>query len=53
MLLNGGMHDGRRILSRAAVELMTTHRLPPEQPTPDSANAINDFWTTLYQAIDD
>ncbi|MCO6004282.1 beta-lactamase family protein [Actinoallomurus purpureus] len=123
MLLNGGMHDGRRILSRAAVELMTTNRLTPEQQaarevyarnvlhtgyglgqhggwgfgmavrtyrgdyapigqfgwdggagtttyadpenglvgilltqtgmsTPDSANAINDFWTTLYQAID-
>ncbi|MDP4510376.1 serine hydrolase domain-containing protein [Nonomuraea turcica] len=123
MLLNGGMHDGRRILSRAAVELMTTNRLTPEQQaarevyarnvlhtgyglgqhggwgfgmavrtyrgdyapigqfgwdggagtttyadpengivgilltqvgmsTPDSANAIHDFWTTLYQAID-
>ncbi|MEU7860628.1 serine hydrolase domain-containing protein [Nonomuraea sp. NPDC049141] len=123
MLLNGGMHDGRRILSRAAVELMTTNRLTPEQQaarevyarnvlhtgyglgqhggwgfgmavrtyrgdyapigqfgwdggagtttyadpenglvgilltqsgmsTPDSARAIHDFWTTLYQAID-
>ncbi|GAA2209685.1 serine hydrolase [Nonomuraea monospora] len=31
MLLNGGVHDGRRILSRAAVELMTTNRLTPEQ----------------------
>ncbi|MGW2409498.1 serine hydrolase domain-containing protein [Streptomyces sp. NPDC001739] len=31
MLLNGGMHRGERILSRAAVELMTTNRLTPEQ----------------------
>ncbi|MEK2476650.1 serine hydrolase domain-containing protein [Streptomyces noursei] len=124
MLLNGGMHGGERILSRAAVELMTTNRLPAEQlaarealarnavhlaygqgqhggwgfgmavrtyrgdyapigqfgwdggsgtttyadphnqlvgilltqvgmSTPDSARAIHDFWTTLYQAIDD
>ncbi|WP_433519280.1 serine hydrolase domain-containing protein [Nonomuraea sp. CA-143628] len=124
MLLNGGTHNGRRILSRPAVELMTTNQLPPEQlaarmawardavhlgyglgqhggwgfgmavrtyrgdyapvgqfgwdggagtttyadphnqlvgilltqtgmSTPDSARAIHDFWTTLYQAIDD
>ncbi|MFF5212302.1 serine hydrolase domain-containing protein [Streptosporangium sp. NPDC000396] len=124
MLLNKGMHDGQRILSRPAVELMTTNRLTPEQQaaretwgrnaahlgyglgqhgswgfgmavrtyrgdyapigqfgwdggtgtttyadpdnqlvgilltqtgmsTPDSARAIHDFWTTLYQAIDD
>ncbi|MEU9118385.1 serine hydrolase domain-containing protein [Streptomyces sp. NPDC048506] len=124
MLLNHGMHDTERILSRPAVELMTTNRLTPEQlaarealarslvhmsyglgqqggwgfgmtvrtyrgdyapvgqfgwdggsgtttyadpanqlvgilltqtgmSTPDSALAINDFWTTLYQAIDD
>ncbi|MFE0652586.1 serine hydrolase domain-containing protein [Streptomyces sp. NPDC059534] len=124
MLLDGGMHGDRRILSRAAVELMTTNRLTPEQTsdlqawarsivhlshgqgqhggwgfgmavrayrgdyapvgqfgwdggtgtttyadphnrlvgilltqtgmsTPDSARAIHDFWTTLYQAIDD
>ncbi|MEV4113104.1 serine hydrolase domain-containing protein [Nonomuraea sp. NPDC049695] len=123
MLLNGGMHGDQRILSRPAVELMTTNRLTPEQTaalqtwarsvvhlshgtgqhggwgfgmavrtyrgdyapigqfgwdggagttthadpanqlvgilltqtgmsTPDSAHAINDFWTTLYQAID-
>ncbi|MFF3018533.1 serine hydrolase domain-containing protein [Streptomyces sp. NPDC057939] len=31
MLLNHGVHDGERILSRAAVELMTTNRLTPEQ----------------------
>ncbi|MBO4269535.1 serine hydrolase domain-containing protein [Microbispora triticiradicis] len=124
MLLNGGTHGGERILSRPAVELMTTNRLTPEQnaarnamardnvhvsfgqgqhggwglgmavrtyrgdyasvgqfgwdggsgtstyadpdeqltgilltqvgmSTPDSARLIHDFWTTLYQAIDD
>lgn len=31
MLLNGGMHGRERILSRPAVELMTTDRLTPEQ----------------------
>jgi CubicO group peptidase (beta-lactamase class C family) len=31
MLLNHGRHGGRRILSRAAVELMTTNRLTAEQ----------------------
>ncbi|WP_405406925.1 serine hydrolase domain-containing protein [Streptomyces sp. NBC_01104] len=31
MLLNGGMHGNERILSRAAVELMTTNRLTPGQ----------------------
>ncbi|MEV4619111.1 serine hydrolase domain-containing protein [Asanoa sp. NPDC049573] len=124
MLLNHGVHDGERILSRPAVELMTTNRLDPEQQaarhamavdnvhisfgqgqqggwglgmavrtyrsdyapigqfgwdggsgtatyadpvnqltgilltqvgasTPDQARVIQDFWTTLYQAIDD
>ncbi|KJY41494.1 beta-lactamase [Streptomyces sp. NRRL B-1568] len=124
MLLNGGMHGSERILSRPAVELMTTNCLTPEQnaarnamardnvhisfgqgqhggwgfgmavrtyrgdyapigqfgwdggtgtstyadphnqltgtlltqvamSTPDSARLIHDFWTTLYQAIDD
>ncbi|MEQ4724878.1 serine hydrolase domain-containing protein [Nonomuraea sp. B19D2] len=124
MLLNGGMHGSERILSRPAVELMTTNRLTPEQnaarndlaksnvhlsfgqgqqggwgfgmavrtyrgdyasvgqfgwdggtgttayadpdkqltgilltqvglSTPDPARLIHDFWTTLYQAIDD
>ncbi|MEW1635406.1 serine hydrolase domain-containing protein [Streptomyces sp. NPDC093801] len=124
MLLNHGTHGGMRILSRPAVELMTTNRLPAAQladretrardlvhlshgqgqhggwgfgmavrtyrgdyapigqfgwdggtgtttyadphhglvgilltqtgmSTPDSARAANDFWTTLYQAIDD
>ncbi|MER7506251.1 serine hydrolase domain-containing protein [Nonomuraea pusilla] len=31
MLLNGGVHQGERILSRPAVELMTTNRLTAEQ----------------------
>ncbi|MDG4856600.1 serine hydrolase [Streptomyces sp. T-3] len=31
MLLNRGVHKGNRILSRPAVELMTTNRLTPEQ----------------------
>ncbi|MFE0420994.1 serine hydrolase domain-containing protein [Streptomyces sp. NPDC058953] len=124
MLLDHGLHRGRRILSRPAVELMTTNRLTPEQlaareafgrdavhlahglgqhggwgfgmavrthrgdyapvgqfgwdggsgttvyadpenqlvgmlltqtgmSTPDSPRAIHDFWTTLYQAIED
>jgi CubicO group peptidase (beta-lactamase class C family) len=124
MLLNGGTHEGERILSRPAVELMTTNRLTSEQnaarnalardnvhlgfgqgqhggwglgmavrayrgdyapigqfgwdggtgtsayadphnqltgvlltqiglATPDPARLIHDFWTTLYQAIDD
>jgi CubicO group peptidase (beta-lactamase class C family) len=124
MLLNGGTHRGERILSRPAVELMTTNRLTPEQnaartalardnvhvsfgqgqhggwgfgmavrtyrgdyapvgqfgwdggtgtstyadpdnqltgilltqvglSTPDPARLIHDFWTTVYQAIDD
>ncbi|GGO27635.1 serine hydrolase domain-containing protein [Microbispora bryophytorum] len=124
MLLNGGTHQGKRILSRPAVELMTTNRLTPEQnaartamavdnvhishgqgqhggwgfgmavrtyrgdyapvgqfgwdggsgtaayadpanqltgllltqvgaSTPDSMQLVHDFWTTLYQAIDD
>ncbi len=124
MLLNGGTHEGERILSRPAVELMTTNRLTPAQQAarhamatdnvhvsfgqgqhggwgfgmavrthrgdyasvgqfgwdggsgttayadpakqltgilltqvgmsvPDPAQLIHDFWTTLYQAIDD
>ncbi|MCU1646271.1 MAG: beta-lactamase [Nocardia sp.] len=124
MLLNHGVHDGQRILSRPAVELMTTNRLTPQQldareamardnvhisfgqgqhggwgfgmaartyrgdyapvgqfgwdggsgastyadpvngitgllltqvgaSTPDSMQLMHDFWTTVYQAIDD
>ncbi|MFJ8363152.1 serine hydrolase domain-containing protein [Streptomyces sp. NPDC093984] len=39
MLLNGGMHGSERILSRAAVELMTTNRLTPEQQAARTAMA--------------
>ncbi|UCM89673.1 serine hydrolase domain-containing protein [Streptomyces marincola] len=124
MLLNGGMHGSERVLSRAAVELMTTNRLTAQQQAarqklatdnvhvsfgqgqhggwgfgmavrtyrgdyapigqfgwdggsgtstyadpdtritgilltqvgtsvPDPARLFHDFWTTLYQAIDD
>jgi CubicO group peptidase (beta-lactamase class C family) len=124
MLLSHGVHEGERILSRPAVELMTTNRLTPEQTAarttlardnvhvsfgqgqhggwgfgmavrtyrgdyapvgqfgwdggsgtstyadpdngligilctqvgatvPDSTRAFLDFWTTLYQSIDD
>jgi CubicO group peptidase (beta-lactamase class C family) len=124
MLLNHGVHHGERILSRPAVELMTTNHLTPEQQAvrntvfrnnvhlsfgqagqggwgfgmavrtyrgdyasvgqfgwdggtgtsayadpaqrlagvvltqvglsaPDSMHLIHDFWTTLYQALDD
>ncbi|WP_030769443.1 serine hydrolase domain-containing protein [Streptomyces sp. NRRL F-2664] len=41
MLLNRGMHGGERILSRPAVELMTTNRLTPEQEAARSALARN------------
>lgn len=124
MLLNHGMHGGERLLSRPAVDLMTSNRLTPEQQgardamyrniaylssgqglhggwgfgmavrtyrgdyapigqfgrdggtgttayadpsnqltgilltqtgmsTPDAGHAVHDFWTTLYQVIDD
>ena len=124
MLLNGGMHGNERILSRQAVQLMTTNRLTPAQQAarntlatenvhisygqgqhggwgfgmavrtyqgdyapigqfgwdggsgastyadpanqlvgilltqvgasvPDPVHLMHDFWTTLYQAIDD
>ncbi|AQT73070.1 serine hydrolase domain-containing protein [Streptomyces sp. fd1-xmd] len=39
MLLNHGTHAGQRILSRPAVELMTTNRLTPEQEAARSALA--------------
>ncbi len=41
MLLNGGVHEGRRILSRPAVELMTTNRLTPEQTAARTAMAVD------------
>ncbi|MFG3225754.1 serine hydrolase domain-containing protein [Kitasatospora sp. NPDC048194] len=39
MLLDQGVHGGERILSRAAVELMTTNRLTPEQTAARTALA--------------
>ncbi|MEU6427017.1 serine hydrolase domain-containing protein [Microbispora sp. NPDC046973] len=41
MLLNGGVHKERRILSRPAVELMTTNRLTPEQNAARNAMAVD------------
>lgn len=54
MPLNEGTYRGRRILSRPAVELMTTNRLTGilltqvGMSTPDPARLFHDFWTTLY-----
>jgi hypothetical protein len=39
MLLNHGVHEGKRILPRPAVELMTTNRLTPEQAAARTALA--------------
>jgi CubicO group peptidase (beta-lactamase class C family) len=41
MLLNGGTHGSERILSRPAVELMTTNRLTPEQQAARHAMAVD------------
>ncbi|MBE3009641.1 beta-lactamase family protein [Microbispora sp. NEAU-D428] len=41
MLLDGGVHKGERILSRPAVELMTTNRLTPEQQAARHAMAVD------------
>ncbi|WHX89412.1 serine hydrolase domain-containing protein [Peribacillus simplex] len=41
MLLNQGMHGTERILSRPAVQLMTTNRLTPEQQAARDALAKN------------
>ncbi|GII05857.1 serine hydrolase domain-containing protein [Planobispora takensis] len=49
MLLNGGMHGGERILSRAAVELMTTNRLTPEQNAARNALATNNVHVSFGQ----
>ncbi|WP_043623656.1 serine hydrolase domain-containing protein [Nonomuraea candida] len=49
MLLNGGVHNGRRILSRAAVELMTTNRLTPEQQAARHALAVNNVHISFGQ----
>ncbi|GIG68836.1 serine hydrolase domain-containing protein [Phytomonospora endophytica] len=43
MLLNGGVHEGGRILSRPAVELMTTNRLSAEQTAARTALASDNI----------
>ena len=49
MLLNHGMHGGERILSRPAVELMTTNRLTPEQQAARHAMARNNVHMSFGQ----
>jgi CubicO group peptidase (beta-lactamase class C family) len=49
MLLNGGMHGTERILSRPAVQLMTTNRLTPEQTAARYAMATNNVHISFGQ----
>ncbi|MFG3054582.1 serine hydrolase domain-containing protein [Kitasatospora sp. NPDC048239] len=49
MLLNGGMHGSERILSRAAVQLMTTNRLAPEQNAARTAMARDNVHVSFGQ----
>jgi CubicO group peptidase (beta-lactamase class C family) len=49
MLLDGGLHNGRRILSRPAVELMTTNRLTPEQQAVRHAMAVDNVHVSFGQ----
>ncbi|MFI6741645.1 serine hydrolase domain-containing protein [Nonomuraea sp. NPDC050451] len=49
MLLNGGMHGSERILSRPAVELMTTNRLTPEQQAARHAMAVDNVHVSFGQ----
>ncbi|MFF0575508.1 serine hydrolase domain-containing protein [Streptosporangium saharense] len=49
MLLNGGTYQGDRILSRAAVELMTTNRLTPEQQAVRHAMATGNVHISFGQ----
>ncbi|MBW7457658.1 beta-lactamase family protein, partial [Paenibacillus sepulcri] len=49
MLLNKGMHGSKRILSRAAVELMTTNRLTPEQQAVRNEMATNNVHISFGQ----
>jgi CubicO group peptidase (beta-lactamase class C family) len=44
-LLAGGVHDGRRVLSRAAVTLMTSDQLTPAQ------KAVSGFWPGYFDAM--
>ncbi len=49
MLLNHGMHGSKRILSRPAVELMTTNCLTPEQQASRNAMATNNVHVSFGQ----
>ncbi|MFI9845525.1 serine hydrolase domain-containing protein [Nonomuraea sp. NPDC051941] len=49
MLLNGGRHGSERILSRPAVELMTTNRLTPEQQAARHAMAVDNVHVSFGQ----
>ncbi|MFI6639103.1 serine hydrolase domain-containing protein [Streptomyces sp. NPDC050504] len=49
MLLNGGVHEGERILSRPAVELMTTNRLTPAQLAARTALATDNVHISFGQ----
>ncbi|MDW5328384.1 helix-turn-helix domain-containing protein [Plantactinospora sp. KLBMP9567] len=49
MLLNGGMYGSERILSRPAVELMTTNRLTPDQQAARDAMARNNVHVSFGQ----
>ncbi|MFD9941592.1 serine hydrolase domain-containing protein [Nonomuraea sp. NPDC059023] len=49
MLLNGGTHEGRRILSRPAVQLMTTNSLAPEQQAARHAMATENVHISFGQ----
>ncbi|GHE47896.1 serine hydrolase domain-containing protein [Streptomyces capitiformicae] len=49
MLLHGGTHGSERILSRPAVQLMTTNRLTPEQQAARHAMAVNNVHLSFGQ----
>ncbi len=49
MLLNQGVHNGQRILSRPAVELMTTNRLGAEQQAARHAMAVDNVHISFGQ----
>ncbi|WP_329316208.1 beta-lactamase family protein [Streptomyces sp. NBC_01278] len=49
MLLNGGKHRGERILSRQAVQLMTTNRLAPAQNAARTELATNNVHISFGQ----
>ena len=55
-LLAGGTHRGERMLSRPSVTLMTSDQLSPAQRAHMGDQTLpmwSDFWTAVYQAIDD